>query len=343
MNEIKPLTSIRGLFAIYVAIYHIFPRTNSFIANGYLSVDLFFVLSGFIMSYVYMAKFTSDIKLGSYLLYLKGRVARVYPLYAFLIVIISIVYFKNNISLPSIGDYSVLFLFLQSFVKVQNNLISHAWSIAVEFIAYLAFPFSILLVSKIRRIIYFILVIALSFTGLYFASLKGYWGPLDIVSGGFSIVRCLSDYTLGIVSFFAFKNFKAKINGVGLEVALLISIGLVLSLLSFRGYDIFVVALFALIIPLLSASRGVVYKFMSLSPLVYLGEISYSIYLIHYPLCRQLVFIPAWVSKKLAFIDVNFTALTMTLLLSIITYHFIEVPCRNFIRGSLKSRSIMAS
>ncbi|QDY42156.1 acyltransferase family protein [Candidatus Pantoea soli] len=340
MNEIKPLTSIRGLFALYVATYHIFPRNNSFLANGYLSVDLFFVLSGFIMSYVYWNKFSFKISTKDYFLYLKGRFARVYPLYVFIIIMTSILYFKNNIPLPDLSEYSILFLFLQSIFNVHNNLISHAWSIAVEFIAYCIFPFAIFLLSKKHSIISLSAVIAIAYTGLYMASFKGYWGPLDVVGGEFAIVRCLSDYALGIVSFFAFQIAEARFKGRTLEVALVLSMALAFYFLNSRGYDVFIVALFAVIIPLLAASKGIIYKSMSLSPMVYLGEISFSIYLIHYPLCRKLAFIPAWIQNKIFFMDVNYIALIITILLSIITYHFIEVPCRNFIKGSRAMHNI---
>lgn len=343
MKEIKPLTSIRGVFAIYVAVYHMFPRTNSFIANGYLSVDLFFILSGFVMSYVYYKKFSCNIKTHDYFLYIKGRIARVYPLYAFVIILTSLLYFNNDIPLPEIKEYAIIFSFLQSFIDIPNNLISHAWSIAVEFIAYLIFPFAILILSKKAGTISYITLVTLAFTCLYLTSLKGYWGPLDVVSGGFAIVRCLSDYTLGIASFFTFKAVQAKLKMIVLDIILVFSIVLAFITLNFRGYDLVVVALFAFIIPLLSTSQGIIYKFMSLSPMVYLGEISYSIYLIHYPLCRKLAFIPAWFNKNFISVDTNYIALAMTIFISIITYHFVEVPCRDFIRGSFRTNNLRVS
>ncbi|EFM17927.1 MULTISPECIES: acyltransferase [unclassified Pantoea] len=340
MNEIKPLTSIRGLFALYVAIYHIFPRTNAFLSNGYLSVDLFFVLSGFIMSYVYKVKFSSTINIKTYLTYLNGRFARVYPLYAFMIILTTFFYFKNKIPLPNTTEYIILFSFLQSIMDVTNNLIPHAWSISVEFIAYLTFPFAIFLLSKKHGIISLVVITASAFTGLYLASLKGYWGPLDVVGGKFAIVRCLSDYVLGIVSLFVFQMVKEKFKWITLEIALIFSIALAFTTLNFRGYDLLVVVFFTIMIPLLSASQGIIYKLMSLSPIVYLGEISYSIYLIHYPLCRRLSFIPAWFHNKLPFIDFNYIALIITISISILTYHFIEVPFRKFIRGSPKRTNV---
>ncbi|MCX0500929.1 acyltransferase family protein [Erwinia billingiae] len=332
MREIKSLTAIRGVFALYVAVYHIFPRSNSFIANGYLSVDLFFILSGFIMSYVYQFTFSSGVSIESYTKFLKGRIARIYPLYFFLIVIISILYIINGIKTPSLKEYSSLFLFFQSFYVVPNNLISHAWSIAVEVLAYFSFPFVIhkLMGNKISAAIF--PVIYMSFGGLALVSMNGYWGPMDVGVGFLAIVRCLCEYGLGIVGYIFTIRYQHKLTPIITESILITSLVISFSALNNRGYDLVAIAAFALIIPTLSKSRGYVSYLLSVKPMVYLGEISYSIYLVHYPLCRQLVLIPTWIHNKTGLLDVNSIALIMTIIISIFTYHIIEVPCRNLIK-----------
>lgn len=332
MREIKSLTAIRGIFALYVAIYHIFPRSNSFIANGYLSVDLFFILSGFIMSYVYQYSFSSGVSVDAYVRFLKGRIARVYPLYAFIIIIISILYIFNGIKTPTLKEYSSLLLFFQSLYVVQNNLIPHAWSIAVEMLAYFAFPFVInkLMGERISAAIFPVTYI--SFAGLALVSMNGYWGPMDVGVGFLAIVRCLCEYGLGMVGYILTIKYQYKLTPVISESILVCALVISCVALNLRGYDLVAIAAFAFIIPSLSKSNGYVSRFLSQRALVYLGEISYSIYLVHYPLCRQLVFIPTWIHNKLGVLDVNSIALIMTILLSIFTYHLVEVPCRNLIK-----------
>lgn len=56
--EIKSLTGVRGVFALYVVLFHLVNRDfggklDSFLMSGYISVDFFFLLSGFIMSMVH--------------------------------------------------------------------------------------------------------------------------------------------------------------------------------------------------------------------------------------------------------------------------------------------------
>ena len=83
MPELKPLTSIRGLAAIWVVFFH-YNRTFELSQMGYLGVDLFFILSGFIISYVYMDKFSSSELVSKNIKrFLALRLARIYPLHIF--------------------------------------------------------------------------------------------------------------------------------------------------------------------------------------------------------------------------------------------------------------------
>lgn len=333
MKRIDPLTAIRGIFALYVAIYHIFPRNSNFVANGYLSVDLFFILSGFIMSYTYQKKFISGVLMHDYANYIKGRLARVYPLYLSIIILTSIAYISNSMALPNIKEYSSLLLFFQSLYYVENNLVPHAWSIAVEVLAYLIFPFLIhrLFGRKISASI--IPVIYISFAGLALVSMHGYWGAMDVTTGALAIVRCFCEYLLGIAGYILLKNYRYKLTGLNVEILLISACALAFTALNMKGYDLVAIIAFAFVIPMLSESKGVISVFLSTKIMVYLGEISYSIYLVHYPLCRKLIFIPTWIQNKTGAPDINYIVLIMTILTAIITYHFIEIPCRHLIKS----------
>lgn len=85
--EIKALTGLRGVAAIYVVAYHMTghwkqpPWLTTFIKHGYLSVDLFFILSGFVMALTYGGLFIDRFRWSDYRRFLLVRLARVYPLY----------------------------------------------------------------------------------------------------------------------------------------------------------------------------------------------------------------------------------------------------------------------
>src|ERR1700742_2077340 len=86
-EEIDALTGIRGVAAVTVIAYHIYPASDfpyglsHLVARGYLSVDVFFVLSGFVMALNYGPMFRDRIQLSSIMTFLMRRVARLYPLY----------------------------------------------------------------------------------------------------------------------------------------------------------------------------------------------------------------------------------------------------------------------
>lgn len=333
MRDIKQLTAVRGLFALYVAIYHIFPRNTSFVANGYLSVDLFFILSGFVMSYVYYEKFKWEVSFLAYVNFLKARVARVYPLYVFVIVAISALYYVNKIQLPSLRDYSYLFLFFQSVAVVQENIVPHAWSIAVEILAYLILPFALKSLLG-RKIIPLIMVgICLSFAGLALVATYGSPnGPMDVITGFPAIARCFCSYFLGMLGYLIASQYKNILTEFNNEILLLVSCIIGLLALNHRGFDLVAIASFAIIVPTLSESNGIISRVLSLKLFVYLGEISYSIYLVHYPLCRSLSFIPSWIHERINIIDANWISLILTIMISMLTYRLIEIPCRNIIK-----------
>jgi len=83
-THIKPLTAMRFYAAMWVVLFHYWPKlavsfTPAFVDRGYLGVELFFVLSGFILCHVYLpAADRGEFKYGGFLW---ARIARVYPLH----------------------------------------------------------------------------------------------------------------------------------------------------------------------------------------------------------------------------------------------------------------------
>ena len=92
-QELQSLTPLRGIAAIWVICFHyvvvyfsaFHPEQISSVLNkGYLAVDMFFMLSGFVLSHVYWGTFTSETAdAGCYWKFMGARVARLYPLHLF--------------------------------------------------------------------------------------------------------------------------------------------------------------------------------------------------------------------------------------------------------------------
>ena len=82
-RDIRPLTSLRFFAAMWVVAFHYWPNLSSvmppLVAKGYLGVELFFVLSGFILCHVYLDSVADGgFRYGSFLW---ARLARIYPLH----------------------------------------------------------------------------------------------------------------------------------------------------------------------------------------------------------------------------------------------------------------------
>lgn len=161
---IKPLTSLRFFFALFVFLSHIsFVKTENVLYNwlqrniffeGYLGVSFFFILSGFVLSYSYKKKILeNNISKTNFFI---ARLARIYPLHFMtLLLSIPILYPKETID---IGNLIVNILLLQSFSFSDYQFYSlnpPSWSISDEMFFYLLFPFIILAFDKIKFLKHF--------------------------------------------------------------------------------------------------------------------------------------------------------------------------------------------
>src|SRR6201989_328450 len=161
---ITNLTPIRGIAALLVVIFHFeivlvlfLPRdTSKFFSKCYLMVDLFFIMSGFIIYHVYGKFFKHTIETKTFNKYIRARLARVYPLHIFTLILTLILvvsaHFKWDefFNLQSIPTHMLM---LQSFglhsIYTWNV---PAWSISAEFAAYIIFPLFAFVLYRFRTI-----------------------------------------------------------------------------------------------------------------------------------------------------------------------------------------------
>lgn len=164
--DLRILTPLRGIAALWVVVYHFggqyLPalqpeQAGQLVGKGYLAVDLFFMLSGFVLTHVYHAEF-ARFDPGRYRDFLAARIARLYPLhvlvlFAFVTTAIAGRLFEfvqtgHFERLPLEGAHSMLAL-LANLVMLQGLDAGElswnypSWSISVEFLAYLVFPLAI--------------------------------------------------------------------------------------------------------------------------------------------------------------------------------------------------------
>lgn len=289
-NELIALTSIRGIAALWVAVFHFSTPLNRDVAcltcyfpileKSYLAVDLFFILSGYILTLVYKNKATL-IDPSGYFAFMRARLARIYPLhlvclFAFLIVSGLPVLLIDEISFSTRNNAETFFynLILIHAWGTYNDFSwnNPSWSISTEFFAYLTFPFILTLIAKNKLLIQTVLLISISLILLY-PFIGG-----DIGTGK-QLFRCLIGFYLGVTGYLVFKTinlsaFKTSVIQIFLLTLILLSLNSNLN-------DSVTMLLWFPLIYSLSNDSGVLAKLLQHKWFYFLGTISYSIYLTH--------------------------------------------------------------
>jgi peptidoglycan/LPS O-acetylase OafA/YrhL len=380
MNSIKylpNLTPLRGIAALLTVLFHVNlvlssfggqlqdSKTSSFFNHLYLMVDFFFVLSGFIMCYVYAKNFEGPVTVRDFKKFTIARFARVYPLHLFSLLLTTFLLFllhqwgaKVSLILDAENSgYSFItnLLLLQSMNLHQWFTFNHAaWSISTEWWMYMLFPFLVgpfMKLSKPGRLVIFALCmvgyLVIGYVLVPLVSVPDALSFLKVrpfslnVAYQFGFFRCMFGFVMGMMLYFGYKeDWGKQLFSSGYTFLVLIS-GLALCL-HFAVPDIFTVLFFPCM--LLSAAYGNqnLNTILASKPLQRLGDWSFSIYLIHQPFLYQGAALMANPDKtgiavpKMGMLNSWLACLIFVvfiLFISYLSYRFIEVPARNFING----------
>lgn len=364
-RQLASLTPLRGVAALWVVLFHFcwyFPavhpeRYTGAVYKGYLAVDMFFMLSGFVITHVYQEGFARRVTGSSYRNFLAARVARLYPLHITVLLLFVATAIAERAAtyalrgsfepIPLVGERSLSgffanLLMLQGLWARELNWNDPAWSISVEFLAYLLFPLLFPLSRRIgpvgKSAIGGLLAAVLGWlayrTGDYFNQ----W------NGAYAIVRCLPEFIIGSLLYSAYQSraYASILSHDTTFAAVLLLLG---ALLHFAAPDLGIIALFPLLILTAVLNRGQFARLLNSAPLVWLGTISYSLYLLHW----FVLFVTMEIARLLPGTDLANLSLTGSLLsmatliasslaLATLTYTFIEVAGRRWLRQRLDVR-----
>lgn len=359
---IKPLTSFRFIAALAVFGSHLFILQSfeqtkwlfdRILYEGYLGVTFFFILSGFILTYNYYDKIKSLDKSMIKKFY-KARIFRIYPVYilTFLISIPIALYNYAEIPLKALVMAIINLGMFQSFVPIKSVYFSFnapSWSISDEMFFYVIFPFLIYFLIKIgihnKLKNWFILSIFIYFTALVLVwfmrdSALAHW--LFYV---FPVFRFI-DFFFGIILAITFIKFKdIQLNSKIFSILEVVSILLLViafyyfphihPTLRLWGYYL---PFMALIIWIFAFQKGIISKLLSNKLLIYLGEISFSFYMIHQLIIIYLTKVTLISQSPVMFVIV---ALLLSIIASHIIYKYYEIPLKNKLNNkSLKTNKI---
>ena len=355
MREIKSLTGVRGVAAVYVMFYHFANRrlalgsgpAHTLIDHGYIAVDLFFGLSGFVMALTYQGLFAEGHLWAAQRDFLARRIARVYPLYLIVtVVMMGLVAagLSDAAPRPMLPVYAVTnLLMIQSWVGL-TSLDFPAWSISTEWGAYFVFPLLLILALRSRPAVA-IATVAVAFGAVCLVGLLPGWtldhpgrdGTLNVFEGIVPpMTRCIAEFTLGLVAFRLSRTTLGRgLAGGGAAIAIAIAI---VVLLAIPDTDLALAALFPLLVVSLSTDSGVVARLLASRPVHALGVWSYAIYLIHMHASRFVQPIGVRLRADHVRHDIlitNTAACVLTIVASWAAYKWLEKPGRRLLQHIL--------
>jgi peptidoglycan/LPS O-acetylase OafA/YrhL len=336
------MDGLRGLAAIAVILFHFniffLPQARlsdivPFVGRAYLAVDLFFLLSGFVMAHVYGRLLASNWR-AHWRAFARARFARIYPLFAVttLAMIIAVALFHT----PLIGvSFSGRSLALQPFLLQQwvsgLSWDYPSWSISTEAEAYTLFVFcaGVLVKGKHPRLI------AAGCAAIVAALCIRNGGSLNLFGGVSALLRTLAEFSLGVLL------HRAHSNDVGSPRtwAAFLSVTLV-GVAGITHLDFFFVGALGCFIYYCANATHALGRLLNSRPLGALGNWSYSIYLWHAP--THYVVMGAFFAIGYPVSNLGLSSARLLLLATILLvvgisglhYRYFETPVRRFILRS---------
>ena len=343
---IKPLTSLRFFFAMMVLALHYFDWTNYysnqlltrfFAATASCGVSFFFMLSGFILSHA--GDETEYSKPTNRVTFWIRRFARVYPLYLITLLISVLSYVKTNSdSYTWLMQLPLCIFGLQSFVPSPRWVYAFnpiSWSVSCELFFYLTFPFLFLLIRNKKPGLLGLYIAGTVMISFLFAAnwkIVNYANPLMRIAD-FMLGMLLFDFSLKKSN--SLSRFRATFLEIGGILLLILMLGLSYFVPSNLQASILYWPAMLLILWIFSNEKGALSKMLSGRLFVYLGHISYSVYLLQHIIA---IYLRAGLTRlglmpsNMAYIAIHFFLL---MLFSTLSYHFLELPTNRFFRRKL--------
>ncbi|MEM7270579.1 MAG: acyltransferase [Pseudomonadota bacterium] len=362
MRKLDSLEAFRGVAALSVAVYHwaefTIWRDNAVIDNFYLFVDFFFVLSGFIMAYVYRERITDGV---STIRYLFLRFARLYPVHIFMLAaFLGLETFKllldafhllplrsppfsvERVSGEAFASNLLLTQAFGQFEKLTWNETS--WSISIEFYLYVAFA-AICLGGVLKTALGRFCLGLSAVTVLFYLTTQG--PTLDFYNHN-AYGRGFVGFVAGIMlhSFISIDRVSKGLSvvkrrfGTGIEAAALV--GVCLFLANAQGAASFAAPLvFFLFVFVFLDNQGRISRLFSGKAFVFLGALSYSIYMSHFLFCQPMRAVVEKFGIEAVATPATFAFpifLTATFVFSYLMYRLIEMPTRDAMRRWMERR-----
>jgi peptidoglycan/LPS O-acetylase OafA/YrhL len=293
-ENIKPLTSMRFFAALWVVFYHYWPKLSGaapseFIGRGYLGVELFFVLSGFILCHVYLPqKEAGRFKYGGFLW---ARIARVYPLHLATLIAVAAMGL-GAVAMGGAIDSSVLswrslpanLLMLQAWGLAPEAAFNHpSWSISAEWFAYLCFPAFAAVTLALKDKPWMAAFGAAVLLILLYAVFPLFAGhPLTQATISWGALRIVPCFALGCAAWLVWRSEPIPTAALALTACVAL-VAAIIAMAALGVVDTVIVLAFAALIVALASLTSTGSRVGTSKPAVWLGEVSYAVYMVCIP------------------------------------------------------------
>ncbi|HQR79143.1 MAG TPA: acyltransferase, partial [Actinomycetota bacterium] len=331
--------------------------------------DLFFALSGFILTHTYLTRLGPGLSWSGSLNFWWLRLARIYPVYFVMLNVAGLAALAQGVVTgEGRRDWMTVPSYLQQVLMIQEwgpdpqrGWNFPAWSLSMEWLAYLFFPLLVLILWRVRDRLSPWALAALSFlclTPLLYIGLTRAHDPF-LVQGWASTIRIATEFTAGSFLYLAVRKWQdnptaSRVASVLAWVVPVVIVGIAVVMGNTaglqwpglpdeapRGYVI-VIPLLVLWLGGLALSSGRPSRFLSTHALVVGGFISYSLYLIHivwYGLWRAGMQFLGITGGPLYLLSTLFL-IVATVVFAYLMWRFVEEPAREWMRGKVGARKV---
>ena len=366
-GEIRALTGLRIVAALWVLAFHLqgalAPAYQAFlqpvwplIRAGWLGVDLFFVLSGFVMALTYVETMGPRPSLRDFGVFLWARLCRIWPLWALLTCLFAgwLAWSGVDEGMPAEQARHVNPLtLLEQLAMVQmwhreslwgSTFVLPGWSLSVEFLAYVAFPLVVLVLYRLRRLPAVVLG-ALAVAAMLPLALQAYQTGMADFEYNWVLRIAGAFVSGGLVYLFVRKAettvFWPRVSPF-LALMALVEIVAVCWWASWRAsvsegdFNGVAVVVFPVLVAALAMSQSGVARLLSKETMVMGGRISFALYLVHscvFEVSHDLsTRIDSYAMGSPLWVAVQPQLVLLSLGLAYLLWRFVEEPARRWMR-----------
>jgi len=377
MGRFLVLDSWRGIAACLVALFHLDAYSHlygvAFLRNSWLFVDFFFVLSGFVIAANYQQRLLDGFGVGRFLFL---RLGRLYPLHFTMLALFigsELLRVLRRVLVPGLSSVALFSTPQEAPDTILANLLLiqslhlydfltwnvPSWSISTEFYTYVVFALCLI---GLRKHAWIAVLLAMIGGPALIATLSER-NMATVYDWG--IVRCVYGFAAGALAWNIHKKWNEKLRTwLCGSIAEWSALALVVIFVSAAGTTLLSIAapyVFALVVLVFAFEAGTASAVLKLRPLIFLGTVSYSIYMTHVFIAKRM-FDAAYQLEKRWHInpftyrdidkgDVPFLGtqlwhgdiaylvyLAMIIAMSYFTYSWIEKPAREWVRNRVRRR-----